>query len=137
MTEWHWASPLASPDMAGRTPPCAGHAGLAALDGQGEHLCRVCLNCGYGWPEACAGRDAALSRVPPAVWAGLFSLAGGLACAGAGSLLSVLLGGAALVVMWLAVTVVISVAAATGCVAVAGTRAAVAPAERLAPARWR
>ena len=19
-----------------------------------EHLCRICKNCGYGWPEACA-----------------------------------------------------------------------------------
>jgi len=27
-----------------------------------EHLCRVCKNCGYGWPEACA--DGGTDQIP-------------------------------------------------------------------------
>jgi hypothetical protein len=122
MTEWHWAIPPAPQGMAGRRPPCAGHAGLAAWDGRGQHLCRVCLNCGYGWTEACAGRTAAPpgTPVPPAASAGLFSFAACVASTGAGSFLSPLLSGAALVAAWLAVTVAVSLAVAAGYAAAGG-----------------
>jgi hypothetical protein len=40
--------------MAGRRSPCKDVDALAGLDG--EHLCRLCRNCGYGWVEACADR---------------------------------------------------------------------------------
>jgi hypothetical protein len=41
---------------------------LSGLDG--EHLCRMCQNCGYGWPEACLDNQVEagtkrLSPVPP------------------------------------------------------------------------
>lgn len=115
MTEWHWAAPHAPGEMAGRLPPCAGHDELAVLDGAGEHLCRVCLNCGYGWPEACLRRDGTPSREPPPPgWAGLLSLASSLASAAAGSLLSQVFHGPALAVMWLTVTTVIAVIAVLG-----------------------
>jgi hypothetical protein len=118
MTEWHWAGPLAPQDMAGCRPPCAGHAELAVLGGEGEHLCRLCLNCGYGWTEACAGQGTAAP--PPAICAGLFSLAGGLASVGAGSFLGLLLAGMAFAMAWLAVTVAFSIMAAAGCAVLAG-----------------
>jgi hypothetical protein len=132
MTEWHWAGLLASADMAGRRPPCAERADLAVLDGAGEHLCRVCLNCGHGWPEACVGRAAAprRGRLPsPAAGALLLCLASGLASSGALGVLSQMLGGAALVAGWLAVTVAISLLAAIGHAAVASRGAADAPAD--------
>jgi WhiB family redox-sensing transcriptional regulator len=71
----------------GRTPaPCAGHAELAVWDGAGEHLCRVCLNCGYGWTEACADQTAASPGTPvlPAPGLGLVSLSSGVASTGGG-----------------------------------------------------
>jgi hypothetical protein len=120
MTEWHWAAPYAPAEMAGRMPPCAARGEQAVLDGGGEHLCRVCLNCGFGWPEACLGRAAAPVRLPSPAWAGLVSLASALASAGAGSLLGVLFHGPALAVMWTAVTVVIAVIAAIGCAVLTG-----------------
>lgn len=126
MTEWHWAGPLAPPDMAGRRPPCAHRTDLAVLDGTGEHLCRVCLNCGHGWPEACTGQAASLSQVPleaQSVWAGLLTLGGGLASTGADTLLSRVLSGTALLLTLLAVIVAISALAATGYAAVIGLSA--------------
>lgn len=35
----------------GRRLPCKDNDALAGLGG--EQLCRLCGNCGYGWPEAC------------------------------------------------------------------------------------
>jgi hypothetical protein len=125
MTEWHWAGPLAPRDMAGRRPPCAGRGELAVLGGEGEHLCRVCLNCGYGWPEACAGRGAVPRRVPLPPWPGgvlLVSLASGVASTGAASLLGLLLGGTALIIAWLAVTAALAVIAGIGYAVLTGRR---------------
>jgi hypothetical protein len=121
MTEWHWAVPPEPRGMAGRRPPCAGHAGLAVWDGQGQHLCRVCLNCGYGWAEACTRRTAPPGTpVPPAAGVGLFCLAASVVSTGAGSFLSPLLAGTALVAAWLAVTLAVAVAAGAGYAAAAG-----------------
>lgn len=125
MTEWHWAGPLARQGTAGRQPPCAGRAELVGLRGEGEHLCRACLYCGYGWPEACIGQDGTPCRVPlrfPAIGAGLLALGGGLASTGAGSLLSLLFKGAALIAAWLTVTVALSVMAAIGYAVLADRR---------------
>jgi hypothetical protein len=111
MTECHWAAPFAPQDMAGRKPPCARHRELAATDGTGEHLCRVCLNCGHGWTEACTGAGTAAA---PALCTGLLSLAAGLASAGARALLGTLFSGAALLTAWLAITIAVAVMAAIG-----------------------
>ena len=122
MTEWHWAVPAEPQGMAGRRPPCAGRTQLAVRDGHGEHLCRVCLNCGYGWTEACTRRPAPSGTpVPPAASIGLLSLAACVVSTGAGSFLSPLLAGTALVAAWLAVTLTVCVtAAAVGHAAAAG-----------------
>jgi hypothetical protein len=122
MTEWHRAALLASPDMAGRMPPCAEHAELelAALGGAGGHLCRVCLNCGYGWAEACVGRPAQERAAVHAAWAGLLALAAGAACTGARNLLGQEFSGPELAAMWLAVTVVVALIAAIGQAVLAG-----------------
>jgi hypothetical protein len=112
MTELHWAAPPAPRDMAGRTPPCAAHQELAVLGGKGEHLCRVCMNCGHGWTEACASHGAAPLRAPlpsAAACAVLLSLPAALACT-AGSMASLLLAGTARVAAWLAIVVAVSVA---------------------------
>jgi hypothetical protein len=116
MTEWHWAGPFAPKDMAGRTPPCGAHRELAVLGGAGEHLCRVCLNCGYGWTEACVSHGAVPRRVPEPSSAAdaLFSLASGAASTGVASLLGLLFSGTARVAVWLAVTVALSVIAGIG-----------------------
>lgn len=116
MTEWHRAGPLGPADMAGRRPPCADRPDLALPDGQGEHLCRTCLNCGYGWAETCA--DPPAPRPAPSAqstaWAGLVVLGAGLASTGGDALLGRVLGGTALSVILLAVIVAIAVAAAAG-----------------------
>jgi hypothetical protein len=121
VTEWHWAVPP-PPRDGGRRPPCAGHVELAVWDGKGEHLCRVCLNCGYGWSEACTDPAATPPNtpMPPGAIIGLFSLAASVVSTGAGGFLSPLLGGPALVAAWLAVTVAFSFALAAWYGAVAG-----------------
>ena len=54
LTEWHWAGSVRAPkQMAGREPPCKNIRELGEIRA-GEHLCRLCRNCGYGWPEALA-----------------------------------------------------------------------------------
>jgi hypothetical protein len=58
--------------------------------------------------------------MPPAIIVGLFSLAAGVVSTGADGFLSPLLGGAALVAAWLAVTVAVSLALAAWYAAVAG-----------------
>jgi len=55
-TEWHGSGGVLAPRKMGRRePPCKYEPDLAVFGGEGEHLCRLCLNCGYGWVEACAG----------------------------------------------------------------------------------
>jgi ribosomal protein S27AE len=54
LTEHHWAGGALGPKkMSRREPPCKDSDDLAAFGGEGEHLCRLCANCGYGWVEAC------------------------------------------------------------------------------------
>jgi ssDNA-binding Zn-finger/Zn-ribbon topoisomerase 1 len=53
-TEWHRAGGVLAPKKeAGPEPPCKSIRALETLRGEGEHLCRLCPNCGYGWAEAC------------------------------------------------------------------------------------
>jgi len=60
LTEWHKAGGmLAQKKVAGREAPCRHCRDLAGFGGEGEHLCRLCANCGYGWVEACAASDGA------------------------------------------------------------------------------
>jgi hypothetical protein len=50
-SEWHVMA------IAGHTPryPCDDWIFRGLLTGSvGEHLCRTCHRCGYGWPEQCA-----------------------------------------------------------------------------------
>jgi hypothetical protein len=62
-TEWHHAGGALAPQkMARREPPCKHRPDLAEFGGQGEHLCRICLNCGYGWAEACADNHGGQAR---------------------------------------------------------------------------
>lgn len=62
-TEWHWAGGVLAPEkMARREPPCKDIEDLASFGGEGEHLCRLCPNCGYGWVEACAGNHGGKTR---------------------------------------------------------------------------
>jgi hypothetical protein len=67
LTEWHRAGGCLAPGkMSGREPPCNNRDDLAAIGGKGEHLCRLCVNCGYGWVEACApSRGAGPLRAVP------------------------------------------------------------------------
>jgi hypothetical protein len=55
-TEWHdsskWTSGL-------KKVPCS--APCDDLRDEGEHLCRGCGNCGFGWAEACVRTRAAPS----------------------------------------------------------------------------
>lgn len=124
MTEWHWAQvPPAPQGTAGCRAPCAGHPGLAVWDGGGEHLCRVCLNCGYGWTEACTGPGApAPHRTPalPTLALDLVCLGSGVVSTGIACMLSLVLGGAALIGTWLAVTVTVSFTAAVAYEAMTG-----------------
>ena len=60
LTEWHHVGGALAPSkMAHRKPPCRHHSDLAKFGGEGEHLCRLCTNCGYGWVEGCAASDDA------------------------------------------------------------------------------
>lgn len=53
-TEYHWAGGVWAPKKTfDRESPCKGIQTLSEIGGGSEHLCRVCLNCGHGWPEAC------------------------------------------------------------------------------------
>jgi len=59
LTEWHHIGGVLGPaKMARREPPCKSYPGLAEFGGEGQHLCRLCPNCGYGWVEACADSAA-------------------------------------------------------------------------------
>ena len=56
LTEWHrFGGAFAPREMTGRRPPFKDSGALSGLGG--EHLCRLCGSCGYGWPEACADRQ--------------------------------------------------------------------------------
>lgn len=59
-TEWHWGGGIFAPkkggDGAESSYPCHSISDLSEI-GEGEHLCRVCQNCGYGWVEACADSE--------------------------------------------------------------------------------
>jgi hypothetical protein len=108
-TDWHWAAvALPSGDQHGRVLAC-GELGLLGTPADGEHLCRRCASCGYGWTEAVAapaavGRQARVSVLAvPGVCLVTF-----LACAGAAGFLSRLLAGAALTAAYLAATAVIA-----------------------------
>lgn len=122
-TRWHWAGgALAPPEPDGSTPACSG-PGVTGEAVTGEHLCRSCPACGYGWPESCtvAGvRALTALTLPPGCGPSLAALASGLLSGGTVFLLSTLLGGAALAGAWLAVTV--AVAAAIGLAAAAPGR---------------
>ena len=60
LTEWHRAGGVLGPrQMAQRESPCKLRTDLQAFGGKGEHLCRLCRNCNYGWVEACADATAA------------------------------------------------------------------------------
>jgi hypothetical protein len=127
-TEWHWATvAFASQVQRGRAPAC-GELGLLGMPVEGEHLCRLCTNCGYGWAEACAvpagtPRGATVPAAAPAppgpgvppLAVLLFCLAASLAGTGAGWFLSLQVSGAALAAAWLAaaaaITTVIAAAA--------------------------
>jgi hypothetical protein len=134
-TEWYWAAVALAPreQPRGRAPAC-GELGLLGMPVEGEHLCRLCGNCGYGWAEACLAPartprgvtvpapDTAAppgSGVPPLAVL-LFSPAVSLAGTAAGSFLGPQLSGAALVAAWLAATVAIAVVIAAGHAAAAG-----------------
>lgn len=122
MTEWHWAVPPAPKQAALRTP-CAGHPRLAARDGKGEHLCRVCMKCGYGWTEACTGPgapDPAGTLVLPVLALDLVCLGSGVVSTGVACVLRLVLGGATLVAAWVAVTVVVSFTTAVAYEAMTG-----------------
>lgn len=123
-TRWHWAGGALAPlEPDGSAPACAG-PGIVDVAVTGEHLCRSCAVCGFGWPESCtvAGAQAVTAlALPPGCGPSLVSLASGLLSGGAGFLLSVFLGGAALAGTWLAAAV--TVAAATGLVASAAAAA--------------
>jgi len=124
-TEWHWAAvALAPKEQQRRWAPACGELGLLGTPVEGEHLCRLCTNCGYGWAEACAapasaprGALAPPKRGVPLLAVLLFSLAVSLAATGAGCFLSLQLSGAALVAAWLAAT-----AAFTAVIAAAARR---------------
>jgi hypothetical protein len=130
-TQWHWAA-LALRPQAGPAPAC-GELSLLDTPVDGEHLCRLCGNCGYGWAEACLAPPTPTPRapgpVPPAPaprGAGapghavlLVSLAVSMACTGAGCFLGLVLSGAALAAAWLA-------AAATAAVVITAGHAAAA-----------
>jgi predicted RNA-binding Zn-ribbon protein involved in translation (DUF1610 family) len=66
-TEYHRAGGGFAPEKTGdREPPCKSIPALQRLDGEGEHLCRLCPNCGYGWAEACAdSRAGGTGRLMP------------------------------------------------------------------------
>jgi hypothetical protein len=133
-TEWHWAA-VAFPSreqQRGRAPAC-GELGLLGIPVDGEHLCRLCTNCGYGWAEACPAPPSAPPRVavsPPApapprpkvpsLAVLPFSLVVSLVGTGAGSVLSPRLSGAALVAAWLAVAAAMTVVIVVGHLATAG-----------------
>ena len=117
-TRWHWGGGALAPlEPDGSAPACAG-PGIVDEVVTGEHLCRSCPVCGYGWPESCTvagARAVAALALPPGCGPALVSLASGLLPGGAGFLLSQFLGGAALAGTWLAAT--LTVAAAAGLVA--------------------
>jgi hypothetical protein len=54
-TEWHSSSKWTS---GRQNVPCSAPCDDLSRD-EGEHLCRGCGNCGYGWAEACAPTRAA------------------------------------------------------------------------------
>lgn len=57
LTQWHWAGGVFAPkEMDGRQAPCRPMDDLSGP--RGEHLCRMCRDCGYGWPEACLDNQA-------------------------------------------------------------------------------
>jgi hypothetical protein len=93
LTEYHPAAVLWPHEMAGHRPPCADLTHLARPAGRGQHLCRLCLNCGCGWPESCVGRNAALPS--PAVCVLAASFASSLTATVAASIACLLLAGPA------------------------------------------
>ncbi len=122
MTEWHWAIPPPPKQAALRTP-CAGHPGLATQNGREEHLCRVCMKCGYGWTEACTGPCApnlAGTLVLPALPLDLVCLGSGIVSTATACVLRLMLGGTALAAAWLAVTVAVSFTTAVAYQAMTG-----------------
>jgi hypothetical protein len=57
-THYHTAGGgLGLKKIAGQAAPCQRIESLSRLLG-GEHLCRLCGNCGYGWVEACVDQPA-------------------------------------------------------------------------------
>src|SRR3981081_2076038 len=66
-TRWHWAGGALAPlEPDGSAPACAG-PGIVDEAVTGEHLCRSCPVCGYGWPESCtvAGSQAVTALALP------------------------------------------------------------------------
>lgn len=57
--QYHWAGGCWAPKKThGQESPCKDRRDLQAIgEQQGEHLCRVCPSCGFGWVEACSDRD--------------------------------------------------------------------------------
>jgi hypothetical protein len=118
-TQWHWAAVAFAPRE--QPAPACGELGLLGVTIDGEHLCRQCGNCGYGWAEACTPHGAGPRPAPvPILGVLAASLGAALACTGAGSFLSLLLGGAALAAAWLVLAFAISVALTIGYAALAG-----------------
>lgn len=134
VTEWHWAA-VAFPSreqQRGQAPAC-GDLGLLGIQVDGDHLCRLCTNCGHGWAEACpappsvppraaVSQPAAPAPPRPKVpsLAVLLSLVVSLVGTGAGRVLSPRLSGAALVAAWLAVAAAMTVVIVVGHLATAG-----------------
>ena len=123
LTEYHRAARLGPGEMAGHRPPCASLIHLARPAGRGRHLCRVCLNCGHGWAEACPAPAETIARrraLPsPAACAGLLALVCGLEAAAASGAVSMLLAGSARVVGWCAVALAVAAWAWAGYTALA------------------
>ncbi len=113
-TEWHWAEvALPSGEQHGRVLAC-GELGLLGTPADGEHLCRQCTSCGYGWTEAVAAPAAArCGRLVPVLAVPGICLVTFLACAGAAGFLSRLLAGAALTAAYLAAAAVIAAVVVT------------------------
>jgi hypothetical protein len=96
-TRWHWAGGALAPLEPDGSAPASAGPGIVDEAVTGEHLCRSCAVCGYGWPESCtvAGAQALTGLAPPAgCGTSLAALASGVLSGGAGFLLSPLLGGA-------------------------------------------
>jgi hypothetical protein len=121
-TQWHWAALAFTP--RDQQDPACGELALLGIAVDGEHLCRRCGNCGYGWAEACTAGAGALAgryrRAVPLPGVLVASLAVALACTGAGSFLGLAVGGAGLAAAWLAVAVAVSAAVTAGYAVLAG-----------------